>query len=137
MKTLKTMMIVLLLLMANVTIAQAINYPTYSNTVHVVYYGHDALAPGYQAGDEVFQTSNLTPLVDEDGYAVEPYSEDNTSTANGPRRSRGDGGSGNGGTPGSEVEDGRLPIGSVLVLLLLALCHVAYIAYANSARKQK
>lgn len=41
------------------------------------------------------------------------------------------------GTPSDRVDDGQLPIGSVLVLLLLALCHVAYIAYANSARKQK
>ena len=132
MKTLKTMMIVLLLLMANVTIAQAINYPTYSNTVHVVYYGHDALAPGYQAGDEVFQTSNLTPLVDEDGYAVEPYSE---SVASGPRRERT---GGNAGTPGDHA-NGQLgtPIGTVLILLLFALMHVAFIAYANSARKQK
>lgn len=133
MKTLMHMMIALLLLTANVTIAQAINYPTYENTIHVVHYDHEDLAPGYKAGDEVFQTSNLTPLVDEDGYAVEPYA----AAPGRPRRAGNDDDDDKEiPTPGSTVPP-PLPIGSILVLLLLALCHVAYIAYANSARKQK
>lgn len=134
MKTLMNMMLAMLLLTANVTIAQAINYPTYNNTVHVIEYDPNALAPGYQAGDEVFQTSNLTPLVDEEGMAVEPYS----APSNGPRRA-GDtrpGGGQQAGT-GNGSGDNMIPIGSVLILLLLALMHVAYIAYSTSARKQK
>lgn len=135
MKTLMNMMIALLLLTANATIAQAINYPTYNNSTQAVYVTPSSLTPGYKAGDEVFQTSNLTPMVDEDGYAVEPYSE---SAASGPRRA-GDtrpGGSDQGGT-GGHSGDNMIPIGSILVLMLFALMHVAYIAYSTSARKQK
>lgn len=133
MKTQMNCMIALLLFMANATIAQAINYPTYNNTVHVVNYDANSLTPAYQAGDEVFQTRNLTPMVDGDGYAVEPYS---TPAASGPSRARGDGGSGNVGSP-DNPEGKPLPIGSILILLLFALMHVGYIAYSTSVRKQK
>lgn len=127
------MMIALLLLMANTTIAQAINYPTYNSSTQVVYVTPSSLTPGYKAGDEVFQTSNLTPMVDEDGYAVEPYSE---SAASGPRRAKGD----HIGTGGVEIDPNKpigVPIGSILVLLLFALMHVAFIAYTTSARRKE
>lgn len=161
MKTLMNMMLALLLLTANVTIAQAINYPTYNNTTQVVYVTPHTLAPGYQAGDEVFQTSNLTPLVNSNGMAVEPYS----AAPGRPRRAgyvgsgcRANGGGahydedGNGicdncedpiderehvGSPDDPDKDKRIPIGTVLILLLFALMHVAFIAYTTSARKQK
>lgn len=128
MKTQMNMMIALLLLMANTTIAQAINYPTYENTVRVVHYDANSLTPVYQAGDEVFQTSNLTPLVDEDGYAVEPYGE--SLAGGGPRRVIH-----NPDWDEDESEPAN-PIGSILILLLFALMHVAYIAYTTSVRKQ-
>lgn len=40
------------------------------------------------------------------------------------------------GTPG-EPTGNPLPIGSIMILLLFALMHVAFIAYTNSAQKQK
>lgn len=129
MKTLINLTIILLLI-ANTTIAQAVNYPTYNSTTRKVFYEPESMTRVYQEGSGVLQTNDFTPLVDEDGYAVEPYS---TPAAGGPRHAKGD----HGGTPGANVDKGQLgtPIGSIMILLLFALMHVAFIAY--STRKNK
>lgn len=150
MKTLMNMMIALLLLIANITIAQAINYPTYNNSTQVVYVTPNTLTPGYKAGDEVFQTCDLTPLVKDNGMAVEPYS----AAPGRPRRALGDrncatqghyDGDYDGvcdeceervhiGTGAVTIDPTKpigVPIGSILVLLLFALMHVAFIAYTK------
>lgn len=41
------------------------------------------------------------------------------------------------GTPSDTVDDGRLPIGSIMILLIFALMHVAFIAYTTSARRKE
>lgn len=89
----------------------------------------------------VFQTTNLTPMIGEEGFAVEPYS----NTSAGPRRARGgcthvdtdrDGlcdyckepvhiGTGN----GSDVDWDPLPIGSAVLPLLLMALGYGYIQY--------
>lgn len=157
------MMIALLLLMANVTIAQAINYPTYNNSTQAVYVTPSSLTPGYKAGDEVSQINRRTPMVDNNGIAVEPYSaapgrprrtapvgwdcdvnghydEDGDSSCDycGGRCERGEGT--HAGTGGVTIDPNKpigVPIGSILVLMLFALMHVAYIAYSTSVRRQK
>lgn len=94
----------------------AVNYPTYKPT----YTSVATAAPQEQTTST--SPSDLTPMLNEDGTAVNPYAEAPAQAAAGPRR--------NTSNPiVDDDDDGNTPIGSVWVLLLFAMGYAATTAY--------